>query len=1122
MRLTLQERLLKRELGGTSRYSAIRGLYDDKAWIDDLDIVNELGGHSGCVNALSWSRSGRLLASGSDDQHLNIHSYQPESFNAPFTLTTSISTGHSANIFSVKFMPHSNDRILVTAAGDAEVRIFDIEHSGRSTIPSASSNLASSGRGRGFNNLYNGVRYLSDGDTDARVYRSHADRVKRIVTESSPHLFLTCSEDGEVRQWDLRQPSSAYPSPRGGRAFRASRAAAENENTSVPPPLISYKRYHLDLNTISCSPSQPHYIALGGAHLHCFLHDRRMLGRDILQERGQSSSSASCSSFERDDELLAEATKCVRRFAPNGQKKMKRTDNGHITACKISDANPNEMIASWSGERIYSFDLLRSPDARGTGGEERNGFNRKEKGRSKESRDRKRKRDKAGSGTLIEGGGRAGSKARQEDAGTDGNAEMALRVRYQNGQSEEIAIEPPSPSISPAQPSMREVREVLLSEPQKKSLRIAQALVKLRKELFGLETFKRSINPSFTVGVTPHTSSYTPALGYAAMCLPVMDELIRTWRYPVNPTEEDVIFQQTLRRNRESSRRFIQASGTLARALGGKLQTSGHGESIIMQYFKQITPSPNEGRAIETAEQFCYDFLKAITLWLDGGPEALLQGFKRSPNDRNVSPRFPISDAHDLSALDNILIPYLLQLATTRVIPNIDASRFEHDESRVTFQTETSAVVSFAHAIKIPFGDPPGAVSTTSSDIPGSSAVNAEVQMQNKSAAIRFWGIRVARGVLINAGEHVNFSFVDRAFGGLGTAKQEEEERVQEDIDPIEEEQVVKQVNLVGPLAPRTDSEGGTESSEEAFMTSQDGVGDIEIDDSSTHGHPHHATSEEDEANPDEEMISINDIHEVIEDHQDSDNGDSDDEGDQEGDSDEEEMSLQGRQLMWRSAFDRSKMREAVEQDIPCSPHTRQYTGHCNVKTVKDVNFFGLQDEYVVSGSDCGHLFIWDRKTSQLLNILEGDGEVVNVVQGHPYEPMIAASGIDHTIKIFSPDARAQEDARSGVNVADRGSSGYSSLGMSRSHIGGRRRRRSSDTNTEAGGLLSRKCMQKSYEITSQNEVERQGGNNDAFITRGMLAQLAARLRSQQAASGEIGEGGERTVVLDENCAVSN
>jgi nuclear receptor interaction protein len=85
---------------------------------------------------------------------------------------------------------------------------------------------------------------------------------------------------------------------------------------------------------------------------------------------------------------------------------------------------------------------------------------------------------------------------------------------------------------------------------------------------------------------------------------------------------------------------------------------------------------------------------------------------------------------------------------------------------------------------------------------------------------------------------------------------------------------------------------------------------------------------------------------------------------------------------MRRPAFDRSKMREGVERHTPCSSHTNVYRGHCNVKTVKDVNYFGLQDDYVVSGSDSGHLFIWDKKSSQLLNILEGDGEVVNVVQG--------------------------------------------------------------------------------------------------------------------------------------------
>lgn len=98
-------------------------------------------------------------------------------------------------------MPHSNDRTLVTAAGDAEVRVFDIEYGGQSAQSSMGPNIATTGRGQRFQNMYRGVRYLSDGNTNCRVYRSHADRVKRIVTESSPNLFLTCSEDGEVRVW---------------------------------------------------------------------------------------------------------------------------------------------------------------------------------------------------------------------------------------------------------------------------------------------------------------------------------------------------------------------------------------------------------------------------------------------------------------------------------------------------------------------------------------------------------------------------------------------------------------------------------------------------------------------------------------------------------------------------------------------------------------------------------------------------------------------------------------------------------------------------------------------------------------------------------------------------------
>jgi nuclear receptor interaction protein len=86
------------------------------------------------------------------------------------------------------------------------------------------------------------------------------------------------------------------------------------------------------------------------------------------------------------------------------------------------------------------------------------------------------------------------------------------------------------------------------------------------------------------------------------------------------------------------------------------------------------------------------------------------------------------------------------------------------------------------------------------------------------------------------------------------------------------------------------------------------------------------------------------------------------------------------------------------------------------------------------------------------------------LITGHPYEPIIAASGIDDTIKIFSPDQRAQDDARRGINILDPNNPA-NTLGPS------------------AGGLKSAKCMHESYRIMSENDVQRQGGMSDAFVT---------------------------------------
>jgi len=184
----------------------------------------------------------------------------------------------------------------------------------------------------------------------------------------------------------------------------------------------------------------------------------------------------------------------------------------------------------------------------------------------------------------------------------------------------------------------------------------------------------------------------------------------------------------------------------------------------------------------------------------------------------------------------------------------------------------------------------------------------------------------------------------------------------------------------------------------------------------------------------------------------DDDNDMNDDDNDDDVGAEESELGSQEEFGVWGMPTVR------IDPQVPVTSHIRSYQGHCNVQTVKDVNFYGLNDEYVVSGSDDGHLFIWDQQTSRIVQILNGDQHVVNVAQGHPIFPMLAVSGIDNSIKIFTPDADADRECL----------------------------------------VSSRKRMHEEYQITSVNEITRQQGLRDTFLTRHMLAHIAQRIRERQ------------------------
>uniref|UniRef100_A0A182VY85 WD and tetratricopeptide repeats protein 1 n=1 Tax=Anopheles minimus TaxID=112268 RepID=A0A182VY85_9DIPT len=97
--------------------------------------------------------------------------------------------------------------------------------------------------------------------------------------------------------------------------------------------------------------------------------------------------------------------------------------------------------------------------------------------------------------------------------------------------------------------------------------------------------------------------------------------------------------------------------------------------------------------------------------------------------------------------------------------------------------------------------------------------------------------------------------------------------------------------------------------------------------------------------------------------------------------------------------------------------YEQRYIGHCNTKTdIKEANYFG-DSNYIVAGSDDGNFFIWDRHSGIIHSIFQADELIVNCVQPHPFTCMLATSGIDHEVRLWSPQSPEKPALRRLQNV---------------------------------------------------------------------------------------------------------
>nr|BAN20982.1 WD and tetratricopeptide repeat protein [Riptortus pedestris] len=283
----------KREVDAQVCRSLQKRLHVTENLINRLGLEKELEGHSGCVNCLEWDSKGRYLASASDDFQVILWD--------PFLYKNLqvIPTGHHGNIFSVKFMPESNDNTIITGAGDYELRVHNL---------------------------------ICKETT--RVCHCHGGRVKRLATSTdSPNLFWSAAEDGIIRQFDLRVQHSCL----------------KNEKNV----LVDLRTYLCDsfveAKCICVNPLRPELLAVGANDPYIRIYDRRM----IKPVKGPPVSS----SFAEDNLPPG----CVQYFVPGHvpcRRRLTERELRQYSATYVTfGPNGTDLLVNLGSEQIYLFDI---------------------------------------------------------------------------------------------------------------------------------------------------------------------------------------------------------------------------------------------------------------------------------------------------------------------------------------------------------------------------------------------------------------------------------------------------------------------------------------------------------------------------------------------------------------------------------------------------------------------------------------------------------------------------------------------------------------------------------------------------------------------------------------------
>lgn len=107
--------------------------------------------------------------------------------------------------------------------------------------------------------------------------------------------------------------------------------------------------------------------------------------------------------------------------------------------------------------------------------------------------------------------------------------------------------------------------------------------------------------------------------------------------------------------------------------------------------------------------------------------------------------------------------------------------------------------------------------------------------------------------------------------------------------------------------------------------------------------------------------------------------------------------------------------------NVPAGHVVHAFQSHRQERFALMSCFGGLNDSFVVSGSEDNKIYLWHRQSHKLLEVLKGHDALVNAVSWHPCNPEVFASAADDgTIRIWSTVGRgavsANEQAERGLS----------------------------------------------------------------------------------------------------------